>query len=186
MNSSHLYIKNMVCNRCIKVVKEELEKLGLEVRDIKLGEARVKANDISLAKIQKALEENGFELLEDKHAILIDRIKTIIIELTHHNRSGKIKGNFSDYLSKETGKDYHFLSHLFSSTEGITIEKYAIHQRIEKAKELLMYGELTLSEISYELDYSSVGHLSSQFKQVTGMSPSAFKKLGSRNTLDQV
>jgi AraC family transcriptional regulator len=188
-NLRHIYIKNMVCDRCIKVVKEELEKTGLEVADIKLGEAEVNGEDIQVSKIKEVLEENGFELLENKNVKLIGRVKTLIIELIHHNKSGNtIKENYSEYISRAIGKDYTSISHLFSSIENITIEKYIIHQKVEKVKELLIYDELTLSEISYQLGYSSVGHLSSQFKQVTGMSPSEFKKLKShtRKSLDQI
>ena len=190
MGIQHLHIKNMVCNRCIKVVKEELEEIDLNVKDIKLGEVVVEsAKQIDLEKVKEVLEKNGFELLEDKNVKLIDRIKTIIIELIHHNKKSEaLKENYSEYISKEIGKDYSYISHLFSSVENITIEKYIIHQKIEKVKELLVYGELTLGEISYQLGYSSVGHLSSQFKQVTGMSPSDFKKMKSkdRTPLDEV
>jgi AraC family transcriptional regulator len=187
-NLQHIYIKNMVCDRCIKVVKEELEKAGLEVAYIKLGEAEV-SGDIQTARIKEVLEENGFELLENKNVKIIGRVKTLLIELIHHNKSGNtLKENYSDYISRTIGKDYAYISHLFSSVENITIEKYIIHQKAEKVKELLVYNELTLSEISYQLGYSSVGHLSSQFKQVTGMSPSEFKKLKShmRKSLDQI
>jgi AraC family transcriptional regulator len=186
----HIYIKNMVCNRCIKVVQEEFEKLNLLVKDIRLGEAVIEGTEkVNPNKIKEVLEKNGFELLEDKNVKLIEQVKTLVIELIHHNKKGELlKENYSDYISKKIGKDYSYISHLFSSVEGITIEKYIIQQKIEKVKELLIYDELTLSEISYQLGYSSVGHLSSQFKQVTGMSPSEFKKLTSkdRKPLDEV
>lgn len=174
-----LHIKNMVCNRCIKVVKEELEKLGLEVKNIILGEVTVYSdeNKIPVDKIQKVLSENGFELIDDKNAKLVEKIKTLVINKIHHSNDELGKFNFSKFLSKEIGMNYSHLSSLFSSMEGTTIEKFIIHQKIEKVKELLAYDELTLSEISYRLGYSSVQHLSNQFKQVTGLNPSFFKKL---------
>jgi len=184
----HLYIKNMVCDRCVKVVKDELEKLGLTVNKITLGEAEVENPDhIDKTVIAHTLEASGFELLEDKNIRLVERIKTFIIQLIHHS-SKEIQTNFSVLIAKELGKDYHYLSTLFSGIENITIEKFIILQKIEKVKELLIYDELSLSEIAYTLGYSSVSHLSSQFKQVTGFTPSQFKKLKSktRNPLDKV
>ncbi len=185
-----LHIKNMVCNRCIKVVREELEKLRLDCRSISLGEAVV-AGDISSshAAIVRALTQNGFELIEDKKARIIERIKLAVLKLI---RSGKLEGGvdekYSEYLAREIGRDYSSLSMLFSSMEGMTIEHYIILQKIERVKELLKYDELSLSEISYKLDYSSVAHLSSQFKQVTGMTPTRFKKIlqNIRRPLDKI
>jgi len=173
----------MVCNRCIKVVKEEFEKIGLTVNTIKLGEAEVSSKkEIVLEPIKKTLQENGFELLEDKNVKLIESIKTLVINAIHHTNKGEhLSENYSDYIAKTVGKDYSYLSHLFSSIENITIEKYIIHQKIERVKELLVYDEMTLSEIAYKLGYSSVGHLSAQFKQITGMSPSEFKKLQNKD-----
>jgi len=185
-----LHIKNMVCNRCVKVVKEELEKLGFEVRKIVLGEVVIYSEDekIPFDKIENVLNENGFELIDDKNAKLIERIKVYIINKIHHSGDELEKFNFSKFLSKEIGMNYSHLSSLFSSMEGTTIEKFIIHQKIEKVKELLAYDELTLSEISYRLGYSSVQHLSNQFKQVTGLNPSFFKKLKEqkRTPIDQV
>lgn len=176
MQEYHFYIKNMVCDRCIRVVREELEKMGLKVTSIKLGEAVVEGNvPVEKEEVSRVLSDAGFELLEDKNFKLIERIKTLIIDVIHHKT--EFSGNFSDYISKEIGRDYHYLSSLFSSMENITIEKFIILQKIEKVKELLVYGELTLSEIAYQLNYSSVAHLSSQFKQVTGHTPTEFKKL---------
>jgi AraC-like DNA-binding protein len=131
---------------------------------------------------------NGFELIDDKKGQLIDDIKTIIIELIHYQREIDEHINFSDYISKEVGYDYSYLSNLFSIVEGTTIEKYIIHQKIEKAKELLVYDELTLSEISWQPGYSSVQHLSRQFKKTTGLTPSHFKKVkeNRRKPLDKV
>jgi AraC family transcriptional regulator len=173
----HLYIKNMVCNRCIKVVREELEKLSMKVKDIQLGEAVIEAaEEPDMSKIKEVMEANGFEVLEDKKVKLVEKIKTLLIEQIHH-QEGKFGLNYSEFLSKEIGRDYHSLSQLFSSIENLTIEKFIILQKIEKVKEYLIYNELTLSELAYKLGYSSVAHLSNQFKQVTGFSPSEFKKL---------
>ena len=179
-----IYIKNMVCNRCIKVVKEEFEKLGLQIKNIQLGEVEV-ANDpssIDMEKINDALVKNGFELLDNKNSKIIEKVKVSIINLINTINTGKdININFSEYLANETSLNYHYLSTLFSSLEGITIEKYIIQLKIEKVKELLVYGELTLSEIAYRLGYSSVQHLSNQFKKITGLTPSYFKSLKSKN-----
>lgn len=175
-----LHIKNMVCNRCIKVVRDELEKLGKEVRTIELGEVVIAEGlaDTDIRKIKLVLEENGFELIEDQRGKLIERIKQTVLTLVRRDAEKEpLKGKYSEYIARELGKDYHSLSTLFSSVENITIEHFIILQRIERAKELLKYGELTLSEISYKLGYSSVPHLSNQFKSVTGMTPSRFKKM---------
>ena len=192
LNQEHavttLTIKNMVCNRCIKVVKEELEKLDLDVRSIILGEAIVSGEekDLPMTEIKKVLTENGFELIEDKKAKTIEQIKIIVIEHIY-NDSEKDK-NISNVLVEKTGYDYNYLSSLFSSIENITIEHFFILQKIERAKELLKYGELTLSEISYQLGYSSVQHLSNQFKKVTGLTASQFKDLTNqeRKPIDKI
>ena len=180
----------MVCNRCIKVVNEELSKLGLKVGNIKLGEVEIDTDvdAIPIKKIEGVLSKNGFELIDDTSAKIIEKIKLLIINKIHYSREETGKINFSKYLSKEIGKNYSQLSSLFSSKEGITIEKFIIHQKIERVKELLAYNELTLSEIAYSNGYSSVQHLSNQFKQVTGMKPSDFKKLKEpvRKSLDKI
>ena len=181
----------MVCNRCIKVVKEELEKLGMDVRSIALGEAVVNGNmeKLPLNKIKSVLEENGFELIEDKRARLIEQIKLVILELVRNDKEEfPLDENYSEYIVEKIGLDYHYLSSLFSSVENITIEQFIILQKIELAKELLKYGELTLSEISYKLGYSSVQHLSNQFKKVTGLTASRFKKMteNTRKPIDKV
>lgn len=173
----------MVCNRCIKVVKEELEKIGLAVTSIKLGEVAVQQEekDIDFDTLRQVLQDNGFELLDDKKTLLIEKIKNTVIEIIHQQQQVDIHINFSHLLEEKVGKDYQYLSSLFSSTEGITIEKYIILQRIERVKELLIYDELNLSEIAYKMGYSSPQHLSSQFRKVTGLTPSAFKKLSDQN-----
>jgi len=184
--TKNIFIKNMVCNRCIKVVREEFEKLGLLVKNIKLGEVEV-VNDekkMDLKKINDVLLANGFELLDNKNSKVIEKIKILVINLIQSVDSGNdINVNFSEYLSDQSGLNYNYLSTLFSSLEGITIEKYIIYQKIEKVKELLVYGELTLSEISFRLGYSSVQHLSTQFKKITGLTPSYFKSLKFKNRI---
>lgn len=186
-----LHIKNMVCNRCIKVVREELQTLGYDVRSIVLGEVVIagQVDRVGLHRIRLVLEQNGFELLEDRHAKTVERIKHAVLRLVRRDAEREpLREKVSVYIEREVGRDYHTLSTLFSSTENITIEQYLILQRIERVKELLKYGELTLSEISYKLGYSSVQHLSNQFKKVTGMTPSAFKKMVGevRKPLDEV
>lgn len=191
MQTKTIYIKNMVCARCIKVVREELEKLGLTVHSVELGEANVSTNnnEFDMPQIKAALENNGFEILDDKQGKLVEKIKTMIIEKTQSSENGELeKFNFSKYLSENLNVSYQYLSHLFSSMEDTTIEKFIIHQKIEKVKELLIYNELTLSEIAFRLGYSSVQHLSSQFKKITGFTPSHYKNLKDkkRTSLDKV
>ena len=191
MNSKTLLIKNMVCNRCIKVVKEEMEKLSYKVDKIELGEVQISTtkNDFDIGKIKAVLEENGFELLSNRNAYIIEQVKILIINFIHHNTSGDLSEiNLHNEIVKNSGLSYQYLSSLFSSIEGTTIEKFIIQQKIEKAKELIVYDELNVSEIAYKLGYSSVQHLSNQFKKVTGLSPSYFKGLKShkRNPIDKV
>lgn len=184
-----LYIKNMVCNRCIMVVQNELEKLGLDVKSIRLGEV-ILEEDLSgekKAALDKTLTSLGFERIDDKKSRTIEQIKNIIINLIHYQDNDSRK-NLSDLLSDKLHQDYHYLSNLFSEVEGVTIEKYFIAQKIEKVKELLVYDELSLSEIAFRLNYSSVAYLSNQFKKVTGLTPTHFKliKEDKRKPLDQV
>lgn len=181
-----LYIKNMVCDRCIRVVRDELQKLGLDVRSVTLGEARLAGslNAAQLSSVKEMLVRNGFEMIEDRNARTIEEIKTAIIRLVHHNHNAEpMKMKYSDYIAKAVGKEYHALSVLFSSVENITIEQYIIRQKIERVKELIKYDEKSLSEISYMMKYSSVQHLSTQFKSVTGFTPSEFKKNSSAHRL---
>ncbi|MFZ1786865.1 MAG: AraC family transcriptional regulator [Saprospiraceae bacterium] len=173
-----LYIKNMVCSRCKMVVKSELEKLGLQLLAVDLGEVET-IEPITAQKkneIAEHLKSFGFELIDDKKSRVIDKIKTLIIELVHQ-QNAQINSNLSDYLSNHLAQDYSSLSNLFSEVEDTTIEKYFINQKIEKVKELLLYDELTLSEIAFQMNYSSVAYLSNQFKKVTGFSPSHYKQL---------
>jgi len=186
-----LAIKNMVCDRCIKVVRDELEGLGLTVENIELGSAEIEGELSALQEkaVKERLEINGFELLEELRLVLVEHIKKLVIDEVQHLKGNKPKHqNFSDYLSEKCGYEYSYLSHLFSSITGQTIERYVISQKIEKVKEWLSYGELTLSEIAWRLDYSSAAHLGNQFKKETGQTPGQFKKgaaLG-RKALDRV
>ena len=173
-----LYIKNMVCNRCIAAVKQELEKQGLHPEKITLGEVEISdhLSEKQLHDLDAALLELGFERIDDRKARLIEAIKNKIIQLIHHSDGVDIKVNWSRILSEQMHYEYNYLSSLFSSVEGITVEQYIIRQKIEKVKELLFYDELTLSQIANRLGYSSVAHLSAQFKKVTGLTPSEMKK----------
>ncbi|NQU27737.1 MAG: helix-turn-helix domain-containing protein [Candidatus Marinimicrobia bacterium] len=190
MATTILRIKNMVCPRCIKVVREELEKLGYQTTVEQLGIAKLDhpVEQVDINKISRVLEENGFELLVEKSAKIIETIKSLLIELIYQDQLESLSMNLSDYLARKLNHDYSRLSSLFSAVESITIEKYFILQKIERVKELLIYDELTLSETAYRLGYSSVQHLSNQFKKITGMSPSHFKSLRARTrtTLDKV
>ncbi|NHZ87073.1 MAG: helix-turn-helix domain-containing protein [Planctomycetia bacterium] len=169
----------MVCSRCIRVVKEELEKLGYRTTVEQLGLAIIEHSEVKpdLVEIAQTLEQNGFDLLVDKNAEIVENIKTIIIDLIYQDGLEEMNINLSDYLGQKLSHDYSYLSTLFSLVESITIEKYFILQKIERVRELLIYDELTLSEIAYRLGYSSVQYLSNQFKNSTGMNPSQFKVL---------
>ena len=180
----------MVCNRCIWAVQRELKKLGLKPVNVILGEAVVEGSiDSNLYKrLDQSLQLIGFELIDDKKSRLIEQIKVAVIQYIHYDPELTRQVNFSDHIATKSGYDYSYLSTLFSSVEGITIEKYIILQRIEKVKEMLIYDELTLSEIAYRTGYSSVQHLSNQFKKTIGLSPSVFKKMQGhkRKPLDKV
>ena len=173
-----LYIKYMVSNRCKIAVKEELKKLGLHFMVVDLGEVEIMEN-ISpemREQVKNALFENGFELMDDKRSMLIEKIKNTIVEMVH-NSDEMIKTNFSTYLSEKMNHDYTYLANLFSEVQGTTIEQFIISHKIERIKELLIYGEQNITEIAWKMNYSSVAHLSNQFKKVTGLSPSHFKQL---------
>jgi len=171
-------VKNMVCPRCIESVREVFTDLGLTVMSVTLGNVVVDAQITMEQKevLRRRLWERGFELLDDKRTQLINQIKAIVIREIHHQDT-RAAVNLSTLLASELHYDYAHLSRLFSAVEGRTIEQFVIAQKVEKIKELLTYGELTLSEIAFQMQYSSAAHLSSQFKKVTGMSPSEFKKL---------
>ena len=173
-----LYIKNMVCSRCKMVVKDQLEQLGLHTLAVNLGEVEIEGNlsKDQLLQLDTTLKSVGFELIDNKKSQIIEKIKTAIVTLIHHS-DPDLKTNLSEFITSQIHQDYNYLSNLFSEVEGTTIEKYFITQRIEKVKELIVYNELTLSEIAYQLGYSSVAYLSNQFKKITGFTPSYFKSL---------
>lgn len=179
----------MVCNRCIMVVKQELEKIKLLPALVSMGEVELAkpATDKQITNLDERLKELGFELLDDQKKKHIEKIKNLLIKKV---QSGEVEEHFSisNYLTKALNKDYSYISRLFSEVEGITIEQFFILQKIEKVKELIIYNEMNLSQISYQLGYSSVAHLSAQFKKVTGLTPSHFKKIGNthRHSLDNV
>ncbi len=185
-----LFIKNMVCHRCIMAVDSELKKLDLKPVMVELGEALIATDPdpVTLEVLKKNLQEIGFELIDDKKSRLVEQIKTEIIRYIHYDKELDGYVNFSEHLSRTLKHEYSYLSNLFSSVVGTTIEKYIILQRIERVKELLIYDELTLSEIAWKTGYSSVQHLSNQFKKIIGMSPTAYKKMQvhNRKTLDEV
>ncbi len=176
-----IYIKNMVCNRCIMVVTSVLNDLKLNPVKISLGEVDFgdyALSDAQVSDIWKQLEPLGFDVINDKKSRLIEEIKKQVIKLVQ-KQDGLPYSKLSDYMTKNIAYEYNYLSTLFSSVEGITIERYYINQRIEKVKELLVYDEFSLTEISFQMGYSSLAHLSNQFKSVTGLSPSHFRSLKS-------
>jgi len=185
----NIYIKNMVCNRCIMAVSNIFHEAGVSETEVQLGKVSVKESisEEKLTQIEDQLKAVGFEFINDSKSRLIEHIKNIVIDIIY-NHPLEIKVNHSDYLAGQLNLDYNYLSTLFSSVEGTTIEKYMINLKIERVKELLVYDEKTLSEIADELGYSSVAHLSGQFKKVTGFTPSYFKKLGEqkRKSIDEV
>lgn len=168
----------MVCARCKEAVKAIIERLDMIPASLELGEIELKEQPSKekIKQLRLALQVAGFELIDDKKSRTIEKIKTLIVELVHYSNE-QPKTNLSNYLSDKLHQDYTYLSNLFSETEGITIEKYLIAQKTERVKELLMYDELSLSEIAYKLNYSSAAHLSSQFKKVTGLTPSFYRSL---------
>ncbi len=183
-----LYIKYMVSNRCKMLVKDELKKLNLHFI-VNMGEVEIMENitDEQREQFRLALRESGLELMDDKKAMLIEKIKTIIIEMVHYTDELP-KSNFSDYLSEKLNHDYTYLANLFSEYQGTTIEKYIIIHKIERVKELIIYNEVNLTEIAWMMHYSSVAHLSNQFKKITGLTPSHFKqlKVKSRSPIEDI
>lgn len=184
-----LYIKYMVSLRCKMMVKEELKKLGLHFIVVELGEIDImeNLNPEQRKELKAGLMQSGLELMDDKKAVLIERIKNVIIEMIHYSDELP-KTNYSDYISEKLNHDYTYLSNVFSEVKGITIQQFIIIHKIERAKELMLYDELNLTEISYKLNYSSVAHLSNQFKKVTGLTPSHFKSLKDkrRNPIEEI
>lgn len=185
-----LYIKNMVCHRCRLVVSAELEKLDLKPLSVELGEVVLQEKELTdqqQAALKKALEDVGFELIDDRKSRLIEKVKKLIIHWVHYADEPP-RQKYSDLIAAEVHYDYPYISRLFTEVEGITIEQYIMQQKIEKVKEHLVYDELSLSQIAFEMGYSSTAHLSGQFKKLTGMTPSQFKNLQHKNRkpLDQV
>jgi AraC family transcriptional regulator len=180
----------MVCDRCILVVRQKLDELGIDYKNIQLGEVELDQplSDDQVSILKDSLSSLGFELLDDRKSAIVTQIKSTLIRLIHNNELAEQNKKLSVLLSEKLGMDYHYLSNLFSSIEGITIEKYVILQRIERAKELLVYDEMTINEIADALGYSSVQHLSQQFKKITGLTPTHFKQLKEKNRkpLDQI
>jgi len=168
----------MVSARCKAVVKDELKRLGLHFIVVDLGEVEIMEtlSTEDWLELKSVLLHNGLELMDDKRAILIEQIKNVIIEMVHHSNE-LIKVNFSDYLSEKLKHDYTYMANLFSEVQGSTIEHFIISHKIERIKELIIYDELNITEIAWKMNYSSVAHLSNQFKKMTGLSPSHFKKL---------
>lgn len=173
-----LYIKFMVSGRCKLAVKEELKKLGLHYIIVDLGQVEImeELSSLQLAKLNFVLGKIGLELMDDKRSVLIERIKNVIIDYVHH-KDEFLKVKFSTYLEEKLNHDYTYMANVFSETQGTTIEQFLISHKIERIKELMFYGELSISEIAWKMNYSSVAHLSNQFKKITGLSPSHFRSL---------
>ncbi len=181
----------MVCDRCIRVVRQDLENIGIKVSKTELGyvELAEQVNTFQFQAIKHTLQNSGFELITDQRLAIVEQIKLLIInEVYQLNTDKNSSQNFSDFLVKKIGYEYSFISSLFSSVEKTTIEKYVIAQKIARTKELLFNGDLSLSEIAWKLNYSSVAHLSNQFKQLVGITPSEFKKVEhkKRHSIDQL
>lgn len=184
-----IFIRNMVCKRCQMVVASELEKLGVHHINVKIGEAEFDEGLMpeQLNLLNDELKKAGLVLMDDKKSILVEKIKSSIIELVHFSEE-QIRMNLSDFLSEKLDYDYTYLANLFSEKNGMTIERFYLTHKIERVKELIVYDELNLSEIAYRMHYSSVAHLSNQFKKFTGLTPTGFKMLKnkSHNTLDNM
>jgi AraC-like DNA-binding protein len=173
-----LHIKNMVSIRCKMIVKQELQKLGLHFIMVELGEVEIMENILEdqREQVRIALLQSGLELMDNRRSVLIEKIKNTVIEMVHH-KNEITKMNFSDYLSGKLNYDYTYLANLFSEIQGTTIEQFIIADKIERIKELIIYDELTITEIAWKMNYNSLAHLSNQFKKITGLSPSHFKQL---------
>lgn len=184
-----LYIKNMVCNRCIIMVKQVLDAMGIIYTNVQLGEVELTAEPTPAQQdvLSTELEKIGFALIDDRKRRMIEKVKNLIVQMVHHNNE-QPRHNLSGYLSEQLHYDYNYLSSIFSEIENITIEKYLINQKIERVKELLVYDELSLNEIADQMGYSSASHLSNQFKKVTGLTPGHFKKVkeNKRRPLDEL
>lgn len=178
-DSKTIHIKNMVCNRCIMVVDQIFRELEIEPVSISLGEVKLAEPHVSpdqLAALDHLLLKNGFERIDDKRSQLLEQIKATVIDAVHYHENFEMNLNWSHFLAEKLDHDYHYLSSLFSNVTGITLEQYIIKQKIEKVKEYLFYDELSVKEIAFKMGYSSVAHLSSQFKKITGLTPTEFKE----------
>tara|TARA_R110002050_G_C8906089_1_gene510464 strand:+ start:1198 stop:1764 length:567 start_codon:yes stop_codon:yes gene_type:complete len=188
MNTT-IYIKSMVCPRCISAVSQILYELNISYNSIKLGEVELvsKLDDTEKAAFSKKLRSSGFSLIHDRKSRLIEQMKNLVVNRIHHSIE-EFDIKWADDVTRELSMDYKYLSSLFSAVEGITFEQYIINQKIERVKELMVYNELSLSEIAYKLNYSSVSYLSNQFKKVTGMTPTQFKScsIKNRRSLDEI
>jgi len=180
----------MVCDRCKTIVKQQLESIGFKVEQIALGKAELTPdpNDEQLQMIAAALKISGFELINKETDKTVENIKNVIIDLVHHTDMSEMRTSYSDLIAGRLGKDYTYLSRLFSNSQDTTIERFIIQQKVEKIKELLEYGELNLNEIAYQMGYSSSTHLSAQFKSITGLTPSQYKtnEFKERKSLDRL
>nr|WKN35934.1 helix-turn-helix domain-containing protein [Tunicatimonas sp. TK19036] len=187
--SKKLHVKNMVCPRCITAVKQIVDRLAIPYTNLELGEIEVEIplDDETEKQLNEALEEIGFSLIDDRKSRLIEQMKNLIIQKIHHSKD-VINIKWAEYIGDQLNYDYKYLGMLFSSVESITLDQYIIRQKVERVKELMIYDELTLSQIAFQLGYSSAAHLSSQFKKITGMTPSQFKStMGlKRKTLDNI
>ncbi len=188
MAQNHFHIKNMVCSHCAEVLEEKLAEAEFNVKQIELGELTLSESisDLEYQRLMNVVQKNGFEIINDQGSKTVEQIKQLIIQLVRTNK--ELNGRLSEYLSKNLNKEYQHLSRLFSNVEGKSIERYFILQKVERAKELIVYGEHTLTEIAYELGYSSQQHFSRQFKSETGLSPSHFKEIkeNKRISIDQI
>lgn len=188
MNNT-IYIKNMVCPRCISAVRDIFKKLEISFMSVALGEVTLdqKLGDAQKQQLQQELEAIGFTLINDRKSQLIEQMKSLVVGKIHHSDSS-LEIKWADFISDQLNLDYKYLSTLFSSVESITFEQYVINQKIERIKELIVYDELTLSEIAFKLNYSSVAYLSNQFKKTTGMTPTQFKTSITKNrkSLDEI
>lgn len=184
-----LAIKNMVCDRCRMIVRQQLECLGFKVKDVALGSAEIKPepDEEQLQSIAAALKVPGFELLNSDTDKLLEAIKNAVIDIVHYSDLSELKFSFSTVIAARVGKDYAYLSRLFSNAGDTTIERFIIEQKVEKVKELITYREMNLNEMAYRLGYSSSAHLSTQFKQITGLTPSQYKaRQPGRKPLDRI
>lgn len=174
-----VYIKNMVCGRCVEAVRSAFERVGIHPEQVDLGRVSIREEDAgepALRAVDELLRQSGFERMSDRKSQLIEAVKNVVIQRIHHNERLDLRANWSDIIAEALHYEYNYISSLFSSVEGVTLEHYIIRQKIEKAKELLCYDELTLSEIAHRLGYSSVAHLSGQFRKITGFTPTQLKK----------